>query len=655
RLYAEMDDGVPRNPLPRSVFEGLVILQPGLDEPTMTITLPNRNFSPTLNQKIAVRWDDENTDDNTKITIRFDDDPIPNESTETGDPELTIRPDVPADPDPGDPGTSGNPDETLWDWHPADITEPAVPAGDYFIFGYIGNNGDPLNSPDLVTIVPFIATIRNTAPELEFSNPGAAGGEFPSPSGGNIIWNERDADEDTVTIELWLDPDDTFSENLNREIQIATSDDVASLADAPVFPWGGPGRSFPWDGLDSSGQSVETGAYRLVAVLNDSTNGDVTVEATGLVNFRPDANSAVILMASQFVSSSVGTEGNVNISYRTIPVTGSETVELYFDNDNDPTDDLGTEIEPLESKPSDANVLHTFAWDLGAKDPEVAAGTYFIHARLMDGAVEKDVSTSRASIEVTGQTVTPTFDFLRPLLNGLDVVSGTDNVNIEWEYASSQTGTLSLEADPDMNSGNNNEILILSNRVLDPAPDGVSASFDWDLTDTGGADVPTGTYLIRGRFVVTSALARIADGTVRVRKSASAPLVAFTQPTGNTNYINGETPDRDILIRWDVDPLEPNPDVRVDIWFDREPSPEADAGILTEGEPLSGLTGLGITSGIIVEDLDASQGVFDWTAQLQPEFLTNVDTTWYIHIRIRDGALPADDDRATAVGTIRVN
>jgi hypothetical protein len=197
--------------------------------------------------------------------------------------------------------------------------------------------------------------------------------------------------------------------------------------------------------------------------------------------------------------------------------------------------------------------------------------------------------------------------------------------------------------------------LILSNRVLDPAPDGVSDSFDWDLTDTDGADVPTGEYLIRGRFVVTSTLSRVTEGTVRVRKSASAPLVKLTQPTGNTSYSEDETPDRDISIQWEVIDLPPNADVRVDIWFDREPSPEADTGFLTDGEPLSGLTGLLSTSGIIVEDLDASVGIFDWPAQDQPAFLTNVDTTWYIHIRIRDGALPADDDRATAVGTIRVN
>ena len=126
-------------------------------------------------------------------------------------------------------------------------------------------------------------------------------------------------------------------------------------------------------------------------------------------------------------------------------------------------------------------------------------------------------------------------------------------------------------------------------------------------------------------------------------------------PTSNTAFDEDESPNSDIAISWDVDSLGGSP--KVDIWFDTKSSEEASAGVLAEGAALSALVGLGNTAGIIAEDIDATPAAYTWNpADEGDSFITNTGgRTYYIHIRIRDAALPDDDDRATAKGTIIIN
>jgi hypothetical protein len=225
-----------------------------------------------------------------------------------------------------------------------------------------------------------------------------------------------------------------------------------------------------------------------------------------------------------------------------------------------------------------------------------------------------------------------------------------DTIDIRWDYTSGEPGTILIKADPDNRDRNGNEITILNNRPQPAAPDGREDNLPWDLTDTSGTDVPTGEYFLRGVFAAGGAgdIRQTAEGRVGIRKSATAPLVSVTLPVNTLTLDEGDT-GAVVVIAWEVDdPDGSSP--KVDLWYDEDISPEPSAGNLAEGADLSTLGG---SAGAIVEDLDTSEfASYVWNV---PDSLSAVgNRTYYIHIRVRDGDLPVDDDRDTAPAPIVV-
>jgi hypothetical protein len=705
-------------------FDGLVRVVTAPGEPRILLTAPATDVTAALGagHEIEILWTDEDTDPSTTITLRYDDDPMPDESGETGAAEVTIEAGIDADPDADDePPPPVNPDRWEWDWHPSDITLPAVGAGDYYIFAYIGNSGDPVVSPDQLAVAAGMVTIPNTRPELEFTTPGAADVEFDSDSATNdIAWNQRDPDaaDSTITIDLFLDPDDTFDND--NEYRIANN-----------YTAGSP---FAWDGTSIDHGDVDTGPYRVVAVIDTPSNNEQTISSDTLINYRPDASSAVIALSTLFDPQSVDNGDPFTITWADLSPAGNETVTLEYDTDSDPSTPGTVIVSGLPANADGEN--DAYEWIVNAPvDSEV-----YIHARIKNsGGVDQDVSTSKAKLSVGGTGVATTLDFLTPTAAGVDVainlVSGTtadvdngggggpfvltdagadfvndgvlagdavritsgggsttagvygissvDNattltldsdagdsggagnvnysirqsVDIIWDYQSNQAGVISLEVDPDTTNNNANDVTIVSNRAQPAAPSGATDTFTWELVNTAGNDVATGIYNVRGILNVPDSPLRtaLADGQVRLRKTADAPLVTMNQPTSNTSFDEDEVPNTEIAISWTVDSLGGSP--KVDIWFDTQSSEEASAGVLAEGAALSALAGLGNTAGIIAEDIDATPAAYTWNpADEGDSFITNVGgRTYYIHIRIRDASLPDDDDRATARGKITIN
>ena len=308
-------------------FDGLVQVITATGEPRMLLTAPATDRTAALgaNHEIEILWADEDTDSSTTITLRYDDDPMPDESGETGAAEVTIEAGIDADADTDDdPPPPVNPDRWEWDWHPSDITQPAVGAGDYYIFAYIGNSGDPVADPDQLAVAAGMVTIPNTRPELEFTTPGAADAEFDSDNATNdIAWNQRDPDsaDSTITVDLFLDPDDTFDNN--NEYRIANN-----------YTGGSP---FAWDGTSIDHGDVDTGPYRVVAVIDTPSNNERTVSSDTLVNYRPDTSSAVITLATLFDPQSADNGDAFTITWADLSPAGNETVTLEYDTDSDPS------------------------------------------------------------------------------------------------------------------------------------------------------------------------------------------------------------------------------------------------------------------------------------------------------------------------------
>ncbi len=699
-------------------FEGAVRVVTGVGEPRIVLDAPLTDVTANVNgAAVAITWVDEDTDGSTTITLRYDDDSRPLQSSETGAAEVTIQAGINADPDPDDvPAPPVNPDRWLWDWHPDDITQPAVAAGQYHVFAYIGNNGDPVTNPDHVSVASGRVTIPNTPPELEFTTPGATNAEFDSDDGVNelIAWNQRDPDAgDTISINLFLDPDSEF--NNNNEYRIANN-----------YTGGSP---FSWNGGSIDRGPVDEGPYRVVAVLSTPSNSAVTVTSNTLIHYRPNATTPVITLASLFDPVTVNQNSTFTIRWADITVVGNETITLEYDTDNNPNNGVVDTIVSGLSANADGDA-DRFNWEV----VNVASGEYFIHARLKSGGgSDVDVATSKSKLKVTGVGVPTTLNLLTPVTAGVDVAlnqvtgttanvangggggpftltdggadfvndgvmlgdavritsgtgatpgvyeitnvaattltlatnagssGGAGNVNysvrqtvdIIWDYQSNEDGVISLEADPDTTNNNSNDILIVSNRTQPAAPTPSSDQVVWQLTTSAGADVPTGIYNIRGILNVPDAtlVIDLANGQVRLRRTPNAPLVTLTNPNSNTTYNEDDIPGNEIQITWNVNSLGGSP--RVDLWFDDSQSEEAGTGDLALGAALSALSGLGTTAGIIAEDLPATPSALTWTP---PAFITATpNKTYYIHIRIREAALPDDDDRATARGIIRIN
>ena len=722
-LFAVVDDGV--SDLVVVEADGAIIIQSGSgSQPQITMVDPSVDVSPTVGSPILLSWQDDNTAAGTKIQLRYDDDPVPDQGTETGEDETDIDALRDADPD-------GSADEFSWSWHPdpgvdpANILLPTVPEGEYYVFGYIGG-ADPVGSPSSIDVAAGRILVPNTPPELVFTTP-ASGQSVTAPVGvGRLLaFDHRDPDE-SIRIKLFLDPDTNHSNG--NEVRIDNGD----INPGPQVDGSGASHSESWDGTDIASQEVETGTYFLYAKVDDDSNPEVTVEAganrkvhvvpaaavssgaaadvdnnagsgpftltDGAADFVGDGvttgavvqitggtgaiagvydvtdvtatiltldrdagdsgvagdvaysvfppTAAVIAMATPASNQNVSEGDDVAVTWADLTATGSETITLVYSTSS--TADAGTEVGAGETlirsgiQAALDGVSDQDTWDTSG----VATGTYFIHGKILAGATVKDTSTAKGSVEVTGAAVTPSLEFLQPAVpvDGAVGAAGdgdNDTLDVVWLYESGANGTISLFVDRDTTNTNGNERVILSNRPQAAAPGSSTDSLTWNLTDSGGTDVPTGKYFMRGVFNVSgsSAVYATADGLVNIRKTANSPLIQLTAPT--TTVSVKTTLSRQVPITWDTD--DPVGGAEVHVWYSTTARADDDTirtAKTAAGGPITPIAGV-----------PASDGAFTWF--ISPGDL-DVDT-YYIHAVIGSGGdFNNDDDRDTALGQVNV-
>jgi len=602
-----------------------------LDEPLALVTV-------RVGDRVRISWADDYTNTGTKIRLRYDDDPTPDQDpgSETGEAEENITDLIDAQPDADD-------DEFMWLLHPdpdpqvdpANILEPAVPQGVYWVFAYIGG-ADPVGDPSCVAVAAGKVAMLNTSPELIFTTPGAADIAVTVGAGQALQFNYRDP-EDDMQVKLYLDPDQYHSNG--NEVRIDNGD----ISLAPSLSGGTHDEN--WDGTDIAGQDVATGTYFLFAEADDQINSAVTIDADAKVNVVPDHTdpTAVIVLASPVNNTTKDVGEHVDISWADFTPVGSETITLVYSASDTPDDanEVGageTEIvSALLALPD--GMSDSYSWDTAGVEPD----TYFIHAKIVDdGGTVLDVSTARGTVEIKGAEIVPQFEFLQPANVSNLNFHDASTLDIVWQYESSNNGTVSIFLDRDTTNANGNEILILDNRAQAAAPGGTTDLLDdWDMTDKDGADVPTGIYYIRGVLNVSGQTAKYdtAGGQVKVRSQAGSPLVQFTLPTSKNSFKTNES--RQIQITWDVD--DPNGDAEVYLWYGTtvNADDEADFTNPVDGDGITGVAGV-----------PASNGAFTW-------FISAGDLgadTYYIHAVIGGGGdYTNDDDRDTAKGKLIVS
>ena len=720
-LFAVIDDGVAA-PVTAEA-EGKIIVQSGSgSQPQITMVDPLADVPATVGTPIDISWQADNTTAGTKIQLRYDDDPMPDQVTETGEDEVDID---------GLRDAASSSGEYSWNWHPdpgvspANILLPAVPEGEYYVFGYIGG-ADPVANPSSIDVATGRILVPNTSPELVFTTP-ASGQSVTAPAGiGRVLaFDHRDPDE-SIRIKLFLDPD--TNHNNGNEVRIDNGD----INPGPQADGSGASHSESWDGTDIASQQVETGTYFLYAKVNDDSNPEVTVEAganrkvhvvpadavssgaaadvannagagpftltdggadfvgdgvtTGAVvqitggtgaivgvydvtavtaivlTLDRDAGdsagagdvaysvfprtAAVIVMATPASNQAVNEGDDVAVTWADLTATGSETITLVYSTSS--TADAGAEVGAAETlirsgiQAALDGVNDQATWDTSG----VATGTYFIHGKILAGATVKDTSTAKGSVEVTGAAVTPSLEFLQPVVPvdgavGAAGAGDNDLLDVVWLYESGANGTISLFVDRDTTNTNGNERVILSNRPQAAAPGSSTDSLTWNLTDSGGTDVPTGKYFMRGVLNVSgsSAMYATADGLVNIRKTANSPLIQLTAPT--TTVSVKTTLSRQVPITWDTD--DPVGGAEVHLWYSTTARADDDTirtAKTAAGGPITPITGV-----------PASDGAFTWF--INPGDL-DVDT-YYIHAVIGSGGdFNNDDDRDTALGQVDV-
>lgn len=410
------------------------------------------------------------------------------------------------------------------------------------------------------------------------------------------------------------------------------------------------------------GSAAQRGIYKITAV--DTANKRLTLagdpgNSTGNVPYQVIRRSPVVVMTSQTSRTEVRQGESLTIQWRDVHVSGQEVIAIYADTNADPGDGFGTRLNPnTQILAREDGASDSFLWNVETNANSstfVPAGTYFIHVRLLskplsDGGETLDVATSRAVVDVLPQDIDPELTFLRPQDNAsvCDVVAGADTITIEWRYRSALDGVITLTIDPDEVADSGDEIVIVNNRAQPAAPSSAIDSVVWNLDDADGTPVPTGQYLIRGRLKVSGEDPVDASPPCHpaIRKADGAPLIQLTEPDTPLVLDVGQVPPV-IDIAWTTNPPIPGSTVLVDLWFD-ELADENSGATVPDGGAVP-------VANRIAIDVPASAGGATWTPPASLTDAGNVNKTFYIHARIRDGALPADDDRSTArLGTITI-
>ncbi|MBK8913272.1 MAG: hypothetical protein IPM64_01500 [Phycisphaerales bacterium] len=116
--------------------------------PVISLIEPATNVTVTAGQFQTIRWRDDDPIGTSKIRLVIDDDPNPDEGTETGAAELEILADRPASPD------------GVQDTFSVQIPASLAP-GTYFVFAYVQHDG--ATTPDSRSVAPGRFIIRDPA------------------------------------------------------------------------------------------------------------------------------------------------------------------------------------------------------------------------------------------------------------------------------------------------------------------------------------------------------------------------------------------------------------------------------------------------------------------------------------------------------------
>lgn len=282
---------------------------------------------------------------------------------------------------------------------------------------------------------------------------------------------------------------------VNVVVEGRPSLDRTVLVSGINVPAGSQSNSFDWD---TTGFAAEEYLIRLQLVQNAAVTEEVTTTGRITLDGVPTLEFTEPTIASQLEPDEF-----LTISYTAFDAEATATGTVELDPDMDPTSGNEIVIATVEfetgSTPPDEPAVVSI--DFGGTDDAGTAidpGLYNLLARLSDELNGEQFAEGLATIEILEAEEVEEIEtgFLMP---DEDVEFETDGsigaqppLMFELGFDETEDVLLDIRIDTDDTHNNGNEITILSQEVIDP--DDEVFMFDWDGTDSTGADLGNGIY-----------------------------------------------------------------------------------------------------------------------------------------------------------------
>jgi flagellar hook assembly protein FlgD len=356
----------------------------------------------------------------------------------------------------------------------------------------------------------------------------------------------------------------------------------------------------------------------------DISAGVVTIEGAPTLEFT--APLADVAMTDPDTENTDNDEISFTIRWSASDPENNGKLTLNVDPDGDNNNDNHVAI--LERDIPAGGGFDEFAWKgLDIEGERVEGGTYRVIAVLSDTA------NSDIRVVATGRLIVPpkppepgTLEFTEPTEDVEYRPAAGVTRNFAFTLPGNEESLVDIKADSDDRHQNGNELILVSQRL---EADGVASdSFQWNGTNSAGADVPDGVYrvfLVQTLASATTPRTVEAEGLVFLRREENKPLVGALTPDADQTLAAGAF----LTIRW-RDDTPGDAASTIVVAMDDDPNPQE--GTETDDPEVELLTGR-----------DAKMdGILDTFSYQIPSSLA--PGTYHIFVYVdRDGARPYEN------------
>ncbi len=423
-MYARVSDVSPAEtnsdnndatPIDIEVQEEVVVNTP----PTITVLEPDRKGE-VADEEYTIEWHADDEDgDSLSIDLYYDTD------TNSGNGRILIQRDLE--------------NSAVYEWDTSEVNE-----GEYYIYG-IADDGEGETDDDYSGgTVEIIHGEENTPPEMEVLEPN--GDDDVADEEYTITWSAQDADDDTLSIDLYYDTD-TNSGNGRTLIH-------RGLENTGEYDW------------DTSEQSE--GEYYVYGVANDGKGGtaDDYSEGTVLVDHEEENTPPEMEVLEP--------NGDDDVADEEYTITWSAqdadddtlSIDLHYDTDTNP--DNGRTL--IDSGLSNSG---SYSWDTS----ELDEGEYYIYGTADDGRGGRTSDYSEGMVEIDHDEPpvnhAPDIEILEPAGNDDEA---DEEYTITWAASDEDDDLLSIDLYYDTDQSPDNGKTLIESALQD------TGSYDWDTS-----------------------------------------------------------------------------------------------------------------------------------------------------------------------------